>query len=157
MNVQIDLGDIVAAVALLISGLSALATLLFYRHQQKINLTTEKLNQLLIKRETEQDQEKQKADLSANFIKVGKHNHRLKVFNRGKCDARNVRIELPTGNGPLIASDVHSKFPVPVMEQHQSIELIAAVSMGSPTRMTIKLIWDDDSGMNNEKIVMPTL
>ncbi len=157
MGVSVDLGDIVAAIALVVSTLSAVATLFFYMHQQKINETTERLNQLLIKRETEDDQDRKKADVSANFIKIGKNGYRLKVFNRGKCTARNVQIAFPEGNDLLIETDVSSKFPAPMLEQHQYIELIACVTMGSPPRMVIKLIWDDDSGVRIEKIVTPTV
>jgi hypothetical protein len=31
------------------------------------------------------------------------------------------------------------------------------VGFDSDIRMTVKLIWDDDSGNDNEKILMPTV
>ncbi len=43
------------------------------------------------------------------------------------------------------------------MEQHQSVELIAAIHLSSKLRSHIKLIWDDDSGKDQEKELTPAL
>jgi hypothetical protein len=57
----------------------------------------------------------------------------------------------------IVGTDIDSKFPLEVMEQHQSVELIAAVHMGSPSKITVELIWDDDTCMGQSKIFYPTL
>jgi hypothetical protein len=38
------------------------------------------------------------------------------------------------------------KFPLPVLERQQNVELLAFVSLGSSRRSHIKLFWDDDAG-----------
>lgn len=157
MPVKIDLGDIVALLALGLSAYSMKKTFDFNKRQNKFIETNDKLNKLLLEKESQDALHQRKADISANFIKIGKNNHRLKVFNKGRNTARNIRIEFPGGNEILINSDIQDKFPIPILEQHQSVELIAAIDMQSPSRMTIKLIWDDETGKDNEKELTPTV
>lgn len=157
MPFQVDLSDIIALLALGLSAYAMKKTIKFNKRQNEFIETNDKLNQLLLKKENQDAIHQKKADISANFIKIGKNNHRLKIFNKGKSTARNVRIEFPEGNEILINSDIHNKFPIPILEQHQSVELIAAIFLQSPSRMTIKLIWDDESGKDNEKELSPTV
>jgi hypothetical protein len=114
---------------------------------------------MLIDREKAEGLAAKKADLSANLIQVGKSNYRLKVFNRGKGVARNVRlIDLENPNDTfLMANDISNRFPVPILEYQQAVELIAAIHMGSPLRAHIKLIWDDETGTDHEKELTPAL
>jgi len=157
MPVQVDFGDIVALLALGLAAYSMKKTFDFNKRQNEFIETNDKLNKLLLEKENQDALHQRKADISANFIKIGKGNHRLKVFNKGRNTARNIRIEFPEGNEILLGSDVQDKFPVPILEQHQSVELIAVIHTQSPSRMTIKLIWDDESGKDNEKELTPTV
>jgi hypothetical protein len=157
MPIQIDLGDVVALLALGVSAYSMKKTSDFNKRQNEFIETNDKLNKLILEKESTELMHKNKADISVNFIKTGKNNHRLKVFNKGNNTARNVRMEFPEGNSILHSSDLDSKLPIPILEQHQSVELLAIVGFGSDSRMTIKLIWDDDFDSNNEKILMPTV
>ena len=142
--------DVIAVFALLVSGYVAW-------QQRSLNASQKRLNDLLLEQGESQVRDSQKADLGASFIKLGSSKYRLKVWNQGKSKARNVRIEFPDGNDVLIPSDVESKFPLEVLEQHHSVELIAAVHMGTKSKHHIKLIWEDDYGRDNEKSVYPTL
>lgn len=113
---------------------------------------------MLIDRETAEGLAAKRADLSANLIQIGRNSHRLKVFNRGRGTARNVRlILLDDEDSFLIASDIREKFPVPILDQHQAVELIAAPHFGSRVRTHIKLTWDDDTGVDHEKEPTPSL
>ncbi len=150
-----DIGSIASAVvafaALIVAGVSL-------RKTNKFGETTDRLNRLLIERETAEGVASKKADLSANMINVGKNDYRLKVFNRGKGVARNVRLtDLNANDSILISSEISRKFPVPILEQHQWLEVIAANHMGAGPRVHIKLQWDDDTGAGHEKELTPTL
>ena len=92
-----------------------------------------------------------RAEVSANFVKIGKHNHRLKVYNRGAGIARNVRLEVLSGEDLLAGDDLREKFPVPALEQHQTVELLASVHLRSPRRSHVILHWDDDTAQGREK------
>lgn len=150
-----DFGSTASAIASFAALIVAVVSL---RKTNKFGETTDRLNRLLIERETAEGVTSKKADLSANMIKVGKNDHRLKVFNRGKGVARNVRLtDLNANDSILIAGDITRKFPVPILEQHQAVEVIAANHMGAGPRVHIKLEWDDDTGANFEKELTPTL
>lgn len=153
----IDFGDIVAFCALCLAAYSTKKTFDFNRRQKEFIETHDALNKLLLRKESNEAINELSADLSANFIKLGSNQHRLKVFNKGKGIAKNVRIEFPEGNDLVLSIDIESKFPVPILEQFQSVELIASVGFGSPSRMAVKLIWDDDEKHDKSKVVTPTI
>ena len=149
--------DIIASLALLLSAFATWKTLQFNARQKTLIETQAKLNQLSLEKTKSEAIADKKADLGANFVKLGANsNYRLRVFNKGKASARNVRVEIPEENDVISAGDVTRKFPMEVLEQHQSVDLIAAVHMGSNPKQPIKLIWDDDNSANNEKVVYAT-
>lgn len=150
-----DIGSIGSAV---IAFVALLVSLVSMHKTNKFGSTTDRLNRMLIEREQAEGISSKKADISANLIKFGKNDHRLKVFNRGKGVARNVRlIDLDNADSILITSDIERKFPVPILDPHQSVEIVAAVFLASASRVHIKLQWDDETGMDHEKELTPTL
>ena len=149
--------DIVASLALLISAYAAWKTVQFNNKQKSLIESQEKLNLRLLEREETDSASDKKADLGAAFIKLGNSKYRLKIWNKGKASARNVSIEFPEGNDCIIQSDVSEKFPLEILDTHQSVELIAAVHMGTIRKHAIKLIWSDEFNQSNEKTVYPTL
>lgn len=154
-----DLGDIAAVLALILPAWSMKKTNDFNRRQKEFIDTNDRLNQMLIEKEAQENEAQKRADLSANFVKIGKNDYHLKVFNRGPGTASNVRVELldQAARDMLIVSDVSRKFPVPILEQHQSVGLLAAVHLGSPSRVEIALVWDDASGKDRRKSLTPVL
>ncbi len=157
MPITVDAGDVVALLALFLSGYATWQTVSFNKKQKSLFESQEDLNRRLIEKENEGLIKGKKADIGATFIKLGSSSHRLKVWNKGESSARNVRIEFPESEGIVMESDVSSKFPLEVLEKHQSVELIAYVHNGTKRKHTVRLLWDDEAGTNNEKIVYPTL
>jgi hypothetical protein len=150
-------GDLASAVVALAALIVAVISLV---RTNKYAKTTDRLNRLLIDRASADAITKQQADLSANLYEYGKRKYALKVFNRGKGVARNVRlIDLDSKEDTiLLSSDVSLRFPVPILEQHQSVELIASIHFGLPRlRAHIKLLWDDQTGSDHEKELTPSL
>lgn len=154
--VQIDAGDIIAGLAFVLAIYSTWITRRFNKRQTAFEETAEQLNRLLIEKEASEAEAAKRADLSANFYTVGKNNYRLKVFNRGKGVARNVRFEVLDDSDLLIDDDIRRKFPVPVLERHASVELIAGAHFGSASRAHIKLLWDDEVGTEHQKELHPS-
>jgi hypothetical protein len=95
-----------------------------------------------------------KADLRAIFVKYGSNRYKFKVSNLGPAAARDVRLEFPDGNSYVL---VDERFPLELLEHHQTVELPAAVGMDTPSKLKVKFIWNDDFKTNNEKIVFATL
>ncbi|WP_227675895.1 hypothetical protein [Klebsiella variicola] len=96
---------------------------------------------------------KGKAELGARLVKIAKNNYRLKIFNRGRVEARNIGIHFPDNDGSeyLSMHDVEDKFPYEVLHPQHGIEILAGISLGSKTKYRIKLIWDDNYKKRNEE------
>lgn len=150
MDLTVTPSDVIATFALLISGYVAW-------HQRGINASQKKVNELLLQQGENEAEATKKADLGASFLKLGKNSHRLKIWNKGKATARNVRIAFPDGNQFVAEDDVRRKFPLETLEQFQAVEVIAYLSLGTDGKHHLKLTWDDDSGEDNEKSVYVTI
>ena len=147
-----------AWLALVLAGISLYKTHRSDKRQDELTATTEQLNRLLIERETRADQEDRRADVSANLISIGKNQYRLKVYNRGKGTARNVHIiDLQEGRSILDRDDIALKFPLPSLEQQQSVEILASIFLNGPRESHIKLLWDDELGSDHEKELWPRI
>lgn len=157
MSVLFDPANIIAGMALLLSGYATWVTLKFNDRQKSLIESQEKLNNLLLEKEAVETENSKKADLGASFIKLGSSKYRLKIWNKGTACATHVRIEFPEDNDVLMQSEIDEKFPLETLETYQSVELIAVVYMGTKRKHAIRLIWSDASGENNEKVVYPTL
>lgn len=155
-----DWGSVASAgaawLALILAGVSLYKSHRSDKRQDELTATTEQLNRLLIERETQAGQDDKRADVSANLISVGKNQYRLKVFNRGRGTARNVRIiDFQEGRSILDRDGIAQKFPLPSLEQHQSVELLASIALSGPRDSHIKLFWDDELGTDHEKELWP--
>lgn len=157
MMASFSTGDGIAVAAFLLSAYATWKTYQFNEKQKGLIESQERLNRLLLDKEASEASSTKKADLGANFIKLGSNQYRLKIFNKGKSAARNVSMELPEGNDCLIDSDIRAKFPLERMDPNQCVELIAAVHMETKSKQVIKLYWADDHAENNEKLLYLTI
>ena len=144
---EVSVGDVIAALALIFSVVS------LWR-QRKFDAETSRLNSLLIEKEHNEAIASGKADISANFVKVSKNNHHLRIFNRGKSAARNVRMEVLQGKNLFQANDIASKFPYPSLDSHQPLNVPVHVHMQSPRRVTITLSWEDAFGGGEKEMTL---
>jgi hypothetical protein len=154
--VNVDLGDAISALALLLSIVATVTTLRFNARQKSLIASQEKLNQVLLEKEALDSLVDRSAELSANLVRVGDGKWRVKVFNRGRSAARNVTIEPADGSELLMKQDVESKFPLESLEPQQGVDLIALVFLGSQSKHPTTLRWDDDAGSGHEKTVYLT-
>ena len=157
MPINFDAGDVIACLALILSGYATWRTVRFNEKQKSLIESQKELTNLLLEKEKGDVLGDKKADLGATFVKLGSSKYRLKIWNKGNATARNVKLEFPEGNDVLIQSDIDEKFPLESLEKYQSVELIAAVHMGTKSKHVIRLIWEDDAQEYNEKTAYPTL
>lgn len=150
-------GDVIAVLALVVSGYAAWTTSKFNQRQKSLIESQERLNTLLLVKEESEAAEEKKADLGATVIKLGSSNYRVKIWNKGKAPARKIAIDFPDGNDLILNSEVERKFPLEVLDRLQAVELIAAVHMGTKSKHTVRLTWSDDSSETNEKTVYLTV
>lgn len=141
-----SLTDFIAFLALLISIYSAYKTIEFNKRQNEFANTADHLNKLLLRKEQEDAISAISADLNARVVKIGK-GQRLKIYNKGKAPAKNVRLQFPVVRDFSIMHDV---LPLEVIQPGGNFDLIVATAMGAPSAVKIKLIWDDERGHNQE-------
>jgi len=60
----------------------------------------DRLRKLLLQKETNSAINEMKAELGARLVKVSKNNYRLKIFNRGKIEARSIEIQIRLSRPP---------------------------------------------------------
>jgi hypothetical protein len=144
---EIDAGDIIALGAL---GLSAFT---LWR-QHKSNERVEWLNTLLIEKEEGEAISTKRADLAASIVNPSKNTYHLRVFNRGKGTARNVRVEPIEGIELLDSGDMSRKLPYPALDTHQHFNLNLRVHMQSPRRTKVRIDWDDDVNGGSKELTL---
>lgn len=157
INFVIDSGDVIAGLALIFSIYATIKTIQFNNRQQKLISTQEKLNQLLLEKESAVIEIEKQAELGASFLKLGNNHYRLKVWNKGKVPAQNVSIDFPEGNDVISTREIDEKFPLQQLDIHQTVELIASVGLSTKSKHLVKLMWSDGRPERVEKLIWVTI
>lgn len=143
---EVTPSDAIAASALIVSVVA------IWR-QRKYDEQAKRLNDLLIDKEVAETVAAHKADLSANFVKVGKSSYQFRIFNRGKGAARNIRMEIIEGAKLFATNEIAGKFPYPALQYQQPLNIPIFIHMQSPRRANVLLRWDDEAGGGTSEIV----
>lgn len=133
----------IATVALILSAFATFNTIKSNSRQNEVNESQAEINRRLLEEDDEDRALASKACLDAKFVKIGKR-HKLRIYNRGKCVARNVSLSMPEDNSPFSSNELKQKFPYKELEPHACVEVLALVHWGTPRRHSLKLTWDDD-------------
>ncbi|MFI0489353.1 MAG: hypothetical protein ACH344_08750 [Yersinia sp. (in: enterobacteria)] len=155
--------DTIALIALLVSIYTIISSELKSRKSNKeqkvIKDEQDRMRKLLLEKETKSAIDEMKADLGANLVRLGTNKYRLKVFNRGKSEAKHVEIHFPDNDGDeyLVMSQVNDKFPYEILYPQQSIEIIASIHMGGKAKYKIKIVWSDKYQNRNEQDVIVSI
>lgn len=145
-----DASDFISLAALVVAAIAIWRT-------EKYSRTTDRLNRLLIEKETEESEAQERPDVSGNFVKVGRHDWRFKIFNRGAATARNVAMEIEEGRSLFVGGDLEAKLPIPILERHQHVDLLVSATLGGPTRSKVVLRWENERGAQFVKELTPIL
>lgn len=100
--------------------------------------------------------QEQRATVSARMYREGK-DYRIRVFNAGPAEARNVKLLLDDSNVLATESAIRGKLPMLRMESGQSVDFWAMVYLSSPSKETLVLRWDDATGIDRENRVEVTV
>lgn len=144
--------DIIAVVALLISAWALWDNRRLNRSslrlsEQEIELVRHQLTSM--RQSVEQEK---RANVSARMYKDGK-TWRVRVYNAGPSDARNVRIILEEGNCFVVQSEIDRRFPMQRMERGQSVDIVAMVDSVSPSKEYLLIKWNDAAATDRENRV----
>jgi hypothetical protein len=77
-DVAVSLGDIIAALAFLLSAYATWRTHTFKKREEELLEIQKKLNTLMLDKEEREAAHEKKADLGANFVTIGSKKHRLR-------------------------------------------------------------------------------
>ncbi|EAX2863388.1 hypothetical protein AKM73_23970, partial [Salmonella enterica] len=109
--------DIIASIALLVTIIGQIRSEYKSKkndsEQRLMRDEQDRLRKLLLEKETKSAISEMKAELGARIVKISKNNYKLKIFNRGKVEARKVEMIFPDNDGAeyLVMRDVYDKFP----------------------------------------------
>jgi hypothetical protein len=153
----VDLSGGIATVAFILSCYATWKTVQFNKKQEALIDSQKRLNDLLLEKEAMERAQTAWAILGANFFKVSANNYRLRVFNQGPSVARNVSVSFPQGNEVVDEREVGTKFPMEILDRHQSVDLTASVHLNTVPKMLVRLSWSDGDGVEQTKDVHLTL
>lgn len=155
---NVTLSDFVAMLALALSAYATIQTVRFNKRQNSFIELQEKLNKILLEKESNEAVNEKRADIGASILPIGSRQKRVKIWNKGKSLARNIRISFPEGNDSFIhPHDVNEKFPLEALETFASVELLVVSDLTTKPKQVIHLQWDDDFGSDQEKVVYLTI
>ena len=153
------INSIIAIIALIISTVSLIRGRKIQTKQLEFEAITaalaKKQLELLEKDETSDD----RANVTAEMVKVSSGNYRFVIINQGPAVASNVAFEIDPASpdNPLVTNDVERKIPFPLLQPGQSFTLIAALDMGSAMSYDTYLSWNNpDGSKQNKKIHLST-
>lgn len=112
------------------------------------------LNDIQLKRLKTEESDSKKAIIEANIYKSGKSSWKMKIYNKGKASAKNIRLlsDDIEKDGSRIDLIIHKEtLPYVLLHPQTSFEIPVVLYSGHSRAPKIKFIWDDDYGDNQER------
>lgn len=115
---------------------------------QNSNSVDEEYKRLQIERMKQEDVEKRKACIRGNIVQGGKAGSRtLKIFNSGKAEARNIKVEWLNNSEDVIIQGDFSELGNLTPQNSRSFHMVLAT--GHPDVMMLRYTWEDDNSKTN--------
>ena len=147
--------------SILVSCLAAIISLVVWSGQRKLTREANDLQRAtaeLAKKQLEillrEEKGRNTARLSLDLVREGKSDFRFRVANISDIDARDVELELllqDRDNSPIIDSEYAEKFPAKHIAPGNSVSLIAALTLSSPTAYNAILKWTNPDGSRSQE------
>jgi hypothetical protein len=150
------MNDLLSLLALVLSGVALWHS---FRQSKKSDRLTEQEIEL-VRQQLASNRRvnllEREANVSARMFKEGK-SWKIRVFNTGPSDARNIRIQIEESNQLVVEGAFEGKFPLARMEKGQSVDFWANVHKASPLKETLTILWDDQAGRDRKNNVELTV
>ncbi len=147
--------------SILVSCLAAVIGLVAWFGQRKLTREANNLQRAtakLAKKQLEillrEEKGKNTAHLSLDLVREGKSDFHFRVANISEIDARDVELELllqDPDSSPIIDSEYAEKFPAKHIAPGNSVSLIAALTLSSPTAYNAILKWTNPDGSRSQE------
>lgn len=122
-------------------------TFTYFKHDRKIKDQEKLINDHHLKKIKEEELSFMQADVRATLMKGDKGKRILRIFNKGKAAAYNIRLELEAEAQALFSSN---PFPFQKMNEHENVDLKIYLHKGSPNNIGFTILWDDEYGKDNK-------
>lgn len=119
----------------------------YFKHDKKIKAQEKLINDYQHGKIEEEKIQKMQAEVRASIIVGSKGLRTLRVYNKGKASAKNVRLIIHDEPECL-----YSLNPFPLLNEHENVDLNIHLHMGSPDNISFELLWDDAFKMNNSHL-----
>ena len=133
--------------SLILSIIALLGSLTTYIvHDRKIKKQEAKINEYQLAKIKEEEEDSKKAQICGNIIKYDKGKRVLKVYNKGKAPAKNIRIE---GIEENMFFDGTELLPFGLLNPQEAFELAFNIYNINQHILKITIHWDDLSHNDN--------
>lgn len=143
--------DTIISITSVIISLAAVVVSIFSgRKTRQLDL---KLKQMELSSKVKESEESKKAEVEVNVVETAsKQANKLRFYNKGKAEARNIRFTIPTDDE---ADDIQLRMsndylPYPQLLPQQSFD-IPYINFSNLPHQTIVITWEDD--FSNERKV----
>jgi len=134
--------------SLIISILALIGTVYtYFVHDRKIKKQEAIINEYQLTKFKEEEEESKKAQICGNIVKYDKGKRVLKIYNKGKASANNIRV-VGIDENKLSVYGLEL-LPYELLNPQESFELTLLVP-GSATTIKLKYIWNDATQDNRE-------
>lgn len=144
---------------LVLAGLAILgSTFTYFRHDRLIKKQEKKLNDLQIKQIQKAEAQERQAKVECNVIREGKGNAKIRFYNSGLSDARNVRIEILNRKELEDSIIIRNEWgPYSLLTPKGYREESFSLFEGHIKELKLRIIWDDDFDSNRYLLQSPQI
>ena len=142
--------DLIALLAVFVSVLSFIYSIILNINQGKYIKHQDQLNQLLLEKEITERQKEQFAEVGAKVVKYGQSKYYIKVYNQGKARANNVTFTITESEWRIM----DHAFPLEYLDAGSSVDLGLSLFLGSELKNKCKITWEDKSGHQEREVIL---
>jgi len=118
----------------------------YRKHDKKIKDQTKLINDFTLEKLTKEKELEKKAIVEANDERYDKGKRIIKIYNRGKATAKNVKVSFPDDPN-IIIREFPSSFDI---SPQNSMDISVSIFVGSPSTIKIAIEWEDGIRFNNK-------
>ncbi len=146
-----DYGDVASTVislgALFFSIFSFWRTRGLRQQQHKLMQIQEETEKYALDREKKNAEAEKESDITAHCVNEGKNKEKLRIANKGRGIAYNVKVTPCGDTNPVVTSDLNRAFPMEKLDPGGSVDTLMSVSLNSDKKFSIEIEWLDEKNI----------
>lgn len=119
----------------------------YFIHDKKIKQQSALLNEYQLDKIEKEKKEEKKAIIEARIEKGHNGNRIIKIYNKGKCIAKEVNVIIPETDGFFV---FNNPCPIDIRPQNGIDITLGAFIENCPDKIEISFEWSDDFAKNNK-------